>query len=448
LILAIFLLTLAIAIWQPRGLGIGFSALGGAIATLATGAIALQNLPAARVILGNNTLTLAALLALNWILEQTGALRWLALRAAGWNLNRGRLLFLMLGLATVVASILLTNCGATLTLTPFVFEILTLLGFRRKPTFAFAIATGFIADVASLAFTSSNLVNTIAASYADISPTRYASVMIPVSGVAIAASFSVFLFYFWSDIPPTYPSFDLVRTAFKPAIEPHFFPKKQEIKEPEAFPPTAEKINSNQPEKDTAKVDATIYFDPVSGFSYANSAVPLLPFTPLFRSLSPFVHFLNSTSVQIILFSWGMYIIAIALGNSGLITTIGLISAQFAQWGLFLSIISTGFLATILAAVTNNLPAVLIHTLAIQSTYTIPPDIQEGMVYAAVIGCTLGAKITPIGSLSTLLWLNILKRRGWDIKWSQYFRLNVILTLPVLFLTLLALAIWFPLLLA
>lgn len=42
LAIAIFLLTLTLVIWQPRGLGIGFSALGGALLALATGVITLE----------------------------------------------------------------------------------------------------------------------------------------------------------------------------------------------------------------------------------------------------------------------------------------------------------------------------------------------------------------------------------------------------------------------
>jgi arsenical pump membrane protein len=98
----------------------------------------------------------------------------------------------------------------------------------------------------------------------------------------------------------------------------------------------------------------------------------------------------------------------------------------------------TGFLTAILSSIMNNLPTVLVGALSVdhharrgaRSDDLCERDRQRPR-----------SKITPIGSLATLLWLHVLANKGTRISWGYYFRVGIVLTLPVLFVTLAALAV-------
>ncbi len=430
--LLIFVATLILVIWQPRGLGIGTSASLGAAVALMTGVVDWQDIPIVWHIVWDATFTFVALIIISLLLDEAGFFRWAAMHVARWGRGNGHRLFVLVVLLGALISAVFANDGAALLLTPIVLAILLRLGISHAGAFAFVIATGFIADTASLPLVISNLVNIVSANYFDVGFDRYAQVMVPVNLVSIAATLLVLWLYFRSEIPDydTTRLEDPARSIHDPLVFRAAFPLLALLLVA-LFVTAAMEIQL--PTSLFAGTTALIFLA-LAGRWHRGGQGAVIPVRRTLK-LAPW---------QIVIFSLGMYLVVYGLHKAGLTTLLSDWLTRLEAHGLVASSVGTGVFSALLSAVMNNMPMVLVGVLAIDHAQ-VSELTRELMMYANVIGCDLGPKFTPIGSLATLLWLHVLARKGEMISWGQYMKVGLILTPPVLLATLLALAWWLPL---
>ncbi|QHD69399.1 arsenical efflux pump membrane protein ArsB [Sphingobium yanoikuyae] len=417
----IFIATIALVIWQPKGLGIGWSAMSGAVVALLAGVVSLSDVPVVWGIVWNATGAFVAIIVISLLLDEAGFFEWAALHVARWGKGNGRVLFALVVLLGAAVSSLFANDGAALILTPIVIAMLRALGYGDKATLAFVMAAGFIADTASLPLVVSNLVNIVSADFFKLGFGEYASVMVPVNLAAIAATLGALMLFFRRDIPANYDVAALraPRAAIRDAA--------------------------------TFRAGWVVLLLLLVGFLLLDPlGVPVSAVAAagaiLLLAIAARGHVIETRKVlrgapwQVVIFSLGMYLVVYGLRNAGLTDHLAALLDRTAQGGVWGAALGTGVIAAVLSSVMNNMPTVLVGALSIDATHA-TGAVKEAMIYANVIGCDLGPKITPIGSLATLLWLHVLGQKNIKIGWGYYFRVGATLTVPILLITLAALAL-------
>lgn len=410
----IFIVTLLFIIIQPKNIQIGTSAIIGATFALIFKVVSFDDVLEVINIVWDATFAFIGIIILSLVLDKIGFFEYMALRMAKFSRGNGHLMFVYSMLLGSFVSAFFANDGAALILTPIILAKMKILQLRVKTMVAFLLASGFISDSASLPFVFSNLTNIITANYFDITFMKYFFDMLVPFFVSITISTLVLWLYLRKDIPK--------EVDIKLLKEP-----KSAIKNQKLFYFSwiflAFLLGTY--------FLSDIYKIPISFFALGGAIIFLL--------IASFLKEVNIKSIikespwQIVWFSIGLYIVVYGLKNVGLTDEVAKVLEYLVSKGDTLAVLGTGFIAAFLSAIMNNLPTIMIMDIALK-------DIgSSAMIYANIIGCNLGPKMTPFGSLATLLWLYVLNQKGVKISFWEYSKFGLVVTPLVLFVVLLSL---------
>ncbi|ELX4820782.1 arsenic transporter [Campylobacter upsaliensis] len=418
----IFILTLLCIYIRPFNLPLWvYSSLGAAFC-VGFGIVSLSDVAFVWGIVWDSTFSLVGLIIFALSLEKLGFFEVLAHYTLRLSTHKQTLhlqtwkFFVFIGVLASVLATFFSNDGAILILTPLIIALLTHIEnvkFSRSPLIIFLLFVGFMSDFASNTFIFSNLTNIITADFFTITFIDFALAMALPQLFVILATLVLFWILFTRKLPKTLEFKVHTQALPKPSITLFCF-----------------------------ALTLLLLFGIIGGEKFGFALCVFTLGVAFLSTLCGILthkialkQMLKLAPLGIVAFSLGLFIVVFGLNNMGLVGLLAEGLKHCDTLPLFAQIFSVGISSSLGSSVINNLPMVMLGDLALK-------DSSNALIFAHLLGCNVGAKLTPIGSLATLLWLFSLKRYGISISFLQYMLVALLIVPFVLFFGLLGLWVY------
>ncbi|QUG40885.1 arsenic transporter [Psychrobacillus sp. INOP01] len=418
----VFLSTMLVIFVRPREVNEAWPATIGAVIILLAGIVSLEDVLDIIDKIGGASITIISTVVMAVILESFGFFNWVATRIVSLSKGSGYRLYWNIQLLCFGMTLLFNNDGSILITTPIL--ILLLKNMRLKPhqQIPYLISGALIATASSAPIGVSNLVNLIALEIVDMSLWMHTLMMfVPATLGLLFMSYLMFIIV-KEKLPVTLPT-SLIN------IEESFFTK--------SFHPLKASISLETKQKRTKfMLKILFYVLVVRGMlfvaSYVNipieivaaiSSVILLLWRGYHLKSNP-IDILKKTPWHILIFAFSMYVIIYGLHNVGLTALLVQWCKPIVQQGLFQASFIMGGLVSILSNLFNNHPALMIGTITL-TEMGLDPITLKTIYLANIIGSDMGSLLLPIGTLASLIWMDILRKNKINITWKDYLSITI-----------------------
>jgi arsenical pump membrane protein len=445
--IVIFALTTLFIMWRPHGINEAIPAMLGAMLLFMIGMVPLDDLYQIFTIVSGPAITIISTIIMCIVLESIGFFRWAAFNIVIRANGSGRRLFFYIILLCFLMTVFFNNDGSILITTPIIIHIVSILKIKKNQKLPYLFGGVFTATAGSLLIGVSNIANLIGLGIVGLDLNQYTHMVFVPSMIGIITLSLLLYLFFNKEIPKKIPTIEAQSINYYMPI--NFEAKKQ-------FHPL---LKSDE-------ADNAIHW---SLFQMCIAVVVLIRgsyfiLSPLgiqtewiaivgavvlilirwFKLKEGAGDVIKKAPWHILVFAFGMYVTVYALNNTGITTLLAeVLRGPMSENLMFASFLS-GILLTVLSNVMNNLPAVMLGTLMITDMGLDLQTMQVSYI-AMIIGSDIGALLTPIGTLATLLWMFVLRRNGIYVSWSQYFKVAIMVIPITLLVTLLSLYVWIEL---